>query len=353
MKKRDIEGPSMTRFSSSAHGWSVLFGVLLSTGFIVLLIHQVDLAKSWAVLARIDFRLTLIPTFITFGTLALRPWRWQEIFPDDHRPSFWCCFRALAIANGANNFLPARAGDLLRCFLITGDHTLTGASVAIATLGLEKIFDGMVLSLLVLPAMLFIMPPEWLTRIGVISLFVFSGAVTAILFLHFASSWVVGAIRSFCRTVRLVSVGDKLVPLIVCYSKGLMVVRSPLRMASLAALTIVIWVADAALTWSLASTLGSSISFPAAILVSAVLGLGLAIPAAPGFIGTYEFFAVAGLNLAGLKPEAALAVALLMHAWSFLATSILGLVGIATENVARAAGEPPFSWTLGSYSWRK
>jgi hypothetical protein len=60
---------------------SLLLGILASLSFGLLLIYQVDVEKSWEVLGRIDFRLMLTPTPITFVLFALRPWRWQQMFP--------------------------------------------------------------------------------------------------------------------------------------------------------------------------------------------------------------------------------------------------------------------------------
>jgi hypothetical protein len=100
-------------------------------------------------------------------------------------------------------------------------------------------------------------------------------------------------------------------------------------MTKLVLLTILVWVGDAALIWGIALVLDLSLSLPSAVFVSAVLGLGLMIPAAPGFIGTYEFFSVAALRASGIGSESALALAVVMHAWVFLATIILGFIGLS------------------------
>lgn len=323
----------MMLLTNRAYLRSFLLGLLVSASFVVLLIHQVDVGKSWETVARIDFRLLLTPMLITIGLLALRPWRWQQMFPKSQRPTFWSSFTVFGIAILANNLFPARAGDVLRCFLITREHTLTGASLALATLGLEKVFDGMTLLLVVLSTVIFVSSPDWLARMGLFSSLVFGGAVAVLLLLHFRSVWLIEAIRPLFRAVRLVALGERVVILLACFGEGLTVISSPFRLAGLILLTMVIWLGEATVISALGSTLNIAISFPAAILVSAVLGLGLALPAAPAFIGTYEFFTVAGLSLTGVKTEPALALALVMHAWSILATSLLGLIGIATGNL--------------------
>lgn len=221
--------------------------------------------------------------------------------------------------------------------------TVRGASLALATVGLEKGLDGMAALLVVLTALFFVSSTEWLAEIGLAASLLFGGAVIMFLFLHFRSIWFIASIRSLLRRLHLPALGEKVALLLACFSDGLDVVGSPFRFASVAALTGLIWAGEAALVLTLGLSLNISLSFPAAMLVTAVIGLGLALPAAPGAFGTYEFFAVAGLSLVGIKSETALALALLMHAWIFVTTSILGLVSFGLGNAALFSGNSCYS----------
>jgi hypothetical protein len=69
------------------------------------------------------------------------------------------------------------------------------------------------------------------------------------------------------------------------------------------------------------------------MVVSGILGLGLMIPAAPGYIGTYEFFSVAALSLFGVEKENAFAFTLLLHGWVFLTVTGLGLVSLTISGI--------------------
>jgi uncharacterized protein (TIRG00374 family) len=334
-------------FITSANVRSLLLGLLVSVSFGVLLIYQVDVEKSWEILGRIDLRLMHTPLLITGGLFALRPWRWQQMFPNTHRPSFRSSFRVFGIAIMANNLFPARGGDVLRCFLITREHKSVSASLALATLGLEKVFDGMTLLLVVLSTVIFVSSPDWLARMGLLSSLFFGSAVAALLLLHFRSVWLIARIRPLFRAVRLVALGERIVTLLASFVEGLTVMTSPLRLLGLLLATLVIWLGEAIRISALGLAMNIDISFPAAILVSAVLGLGLALPAGPGFVGTFEFFAVAGLSLTGVEADSALALALVIHAWSFLGTSIFGLIGIATARLSRADRNSLISVTAG------
>ncbi len=322
---------------------SLVLGLAISIGFLVLLVNQVDVRKSWNVLAGIDFRLMLLSALITFATLGLRPRRWQSIFPNSNRPTFWSSFRVFSIGTVANNVFPARAGDILRCFLISRERTLSGASLALATVGLEKVLDGMAALLVVLAAVFFVHSTELLTGMSLVSSCLFGGAIVMFIFLRFRSKRLIALIRSLFQRLHLPALGEKAALLLACFSDGLDVVGSPFRLASAAALTGLIWVGEGALVLTLGLSLSIALSFPAAMLVTAVIGLGLVLPAAPGAFGTYEFFAVTGLSLVGIKSEAALALALLIHAWIFITTSILGLISFGLGNAALFSGNSCYS----------
>jgi len=49
------------------------------------------------------------------------------------------------------------------------------------------------------------------------------------------------------------------------------------------------------------------------------------LPAAPGYVGTFEYFTVLGLALFGIGQEAALAYALLAHIFQLIPVSAVGL----------------------------
>jgi uncharacterized membrane protein YbhN (UPF0104 family) len=76
------------------------------------------------------------------------------------------------------------------------------------------------------------------------------------------------------------------------------------------------------------------------------------IPAAPGYIGTYEVFTISALGLFGATREEALALALVMHAWVLVVTTGLGVASLGSSGLgfsrlvslagpAHPAGESP------------
>jgi len=67
-------------------------------------------------------------------------------------------------------------------------------------------------------------------------------------------------------------------------------------------------------------------------LVFVIVLFGVAVPSAPGFVGTFHGFCVAGLSLvAGIEPTQAAAYATLLHGSQWLMTIAIGLGCLLTD----------------------
>jgi hypothetical protein len=70
---------------------------------------------------------------------------------------------------------------------------------------------------------------------------------------------------------------------------------------------------------------GLDLPWYAPFLVAAVTSLGTALPSAPGFVGTYHYFAALGISFLGVDPSVAASFAIVAHAMAFLPFTLLGL----------------------------
>jgi hypothetical protein len=107
-------------------------------------------------------------------------------------------------------------------------------------------------------------------------------------------------------------------------------------MLSLFLLTAAIWITEAVLIWGLAGALELGTSLRSAVVASAILGLGLMIPAAPGGLGTYELFGTEAFKLTGITASGALALTLVIHAWVYVANITAGVCLLAVKGMSLA-----------------
>jgi uncharacterized protein (TIRG00374 family) len=124
--------------------------------------------------------------------------------------------------------------------------------------------------------------------------------------------------------------------LLTSFAEGLDAVSSAGQMLTLMLMTATIWTTEAATIWGMAQALGLAVSLKSAVVASAILGLGLMIPAAPGGLGTYELFGTEAFKLAGIAASAALALTVVIHAWVFVANIAVGICLLAVKGISLA-----------------
>jgi len=311
-------------------------GVLIGLGCIAILLRQVDLKQSWHALGRLNGPFLLIPLAVFFVNLPLRAWRWQLIFPSSSRPGIGACLTVLGIGNMANFLLPGRAGDLARCVLVGRAGSLTESSRTLATLAVEKVLDGLALVGMVLFAVWALHPPHWVLDLLRVSILIFGGALVLLVALRYRTRALIDSVRRAFRIVHLSSLEEKFDGLLTSFADGLSAVSSSGQMLTLLLMTAAIWSTEAGTIWGLARALGLAVSIKSAVVASAVLGLGLMIPAAPGGLGTYELFGTEAFKLAGIAASSALALTVVIHAWVFVANIVAGMCLLAVKGISLA-----------------
>jgi uncharacterized protein (TIRG00374 family) len=315
---------------------SGIIGMLIGLACVALLLRQVDLKQSWNALGRLNGPLLLIPIAVFLLNLPLRAWRWRLIFPASSRPAFSSCFTVLGIGNMANFLLPGRAGDLARCALVGQSPSLDESSRTLATLAVEKVLDGLALVAMVLFSVWALHPPPWVVQLVRVASLVFGFALLLLVVIPLRARVLVEWVRSGARQVRMLSFEAKFDGLLTSFADGLTAITSFGQMLYLLLLTAAVWTTEVALIWGLAGAMGVPITLRSAAVASAVLGLGLMIPAAPGGLGTYELFGTEAFKLAGVAASGALALTVVIHAWVFVANVAIGIVLLALKGLSLA-----------------
>src|SRR5215207_11573094 len=108
--------------------------------------------------------------------------------------------------------------------------------------------------------------------------------------------------------------------------------------AGSAVLSLVVWCIEwcayilVASAFSLGLTTAQLAAACAFLLV--VVNLGIMLPAAPGYVGTFQFFAVSSLAVWGIPREPALAVAIVAHLAQYILVTAIGLAFVGREHVS-------------------
>lgn len=267
--------------------------------------------------------------------LLLRAMRWRVLLEAEGAVSMATSFWATSAGYFGNNFLPARAGELVRTFMISAGSKLSKTFVLTTALS-ERVADAIVLVTISAGVLLTMdsSRPGWLgdaaRPFAALGLF----GVAAIALLPKLSRVWHGLLRRAPVPERFRS---KLEHVLDHVLMGIRSFHDRKRLAWFVGFTIVIWLLDATGTVLGGEALGVPISFPMAFLLISGLGLGSALPSTPGYIGIYQFVAVSVLTPFGITRTDAIAYILFAQAVQYLLISAWGLAGIAQYKKIKAA----------------
>ncbi len=280
---------------------------------------------------------------LSSGALFLRALRWRILLRAEADIGARAAFWATAAGYFGNNFLPARAGELVRTFMISSRSGLSKTYVLTTALS-ERVADAV--ALVVISALVLLTlraQPGWLAHASKPFAVLGLCGVVAIA--------VLPRLHRLGKTIlqRLPLPEGLRAKLIVALEHSLRGIRAfhdPRRLLGFLGLTIVIWCGDAVGAVIAAKALSLSMALPVAFLLIAGLGLGSALPSTPGYVGIYQFVAVSVLTPFGFTRTDAIAYILLVQALTYLVIGCWGAIGfwqyrrMAPHNITLAGLAP-------------
>ena len=120
--------------------WQFWLGVAVSVVFLWLALRGLDLALFWDALKHADYVWLIPGVLVYFGAVWARSWRWHYLLRNIKVVPVRELFPAVTIGYMGNNIYPARAGELLRAYVLKKDEGVS-MSASVATIVVERIFD--------------------------------------------------------------------------------------------------------------------------------------------------------------------------------------------------------------------
>ncbi|MFN8534992.1 MAG: lysylphosphatidylglycerol synthase transmembrane domain-containing protein [Dehalococcoidia bacterium] len=281
-----------------------------------------NVGRLWQALAQADY-IWLIPAVaIFFVGVWLRAVRWGLLLRPIAAVPAIRLFPVIVLGFAANNVLPARAGELVRVHELFRREGIS-RSASLATILIERTFDGLTLLLLLGVVSLFVPLADWF------GLMLRAGAVIFLVLVVIVTVLALGGRQSRTVAHALVrrlpgSIGGRIEGLLDLFLAGLAGVRSPGLLGLVALTSLAAWVVESGVY--LCVMFAFSIDVPAyvALLVTSTANLAITLPSSQGGIGPFEFFAAQTLIAFGVPNTTATAYALVAHAAVLLPVIPLG-----------------------------
>ncbi|HEY7648781.1 MAG TPA: lysylphosphatidylglycerol synthase transmembrane domain-containing protein [Methylomirabilota bacterium] len=304
-------------------------GVAISLALLASLLWTVDLKEVWRQIQETAWGWTLVSAALAPIGLWIRARRWRYLFPPRSEPP--ALVPAMMIGYMVNNILPLRAGEIVRVYVVARRWG-RGFWTALATLVVERVLDSLVL-VLILGVLIFLIPvPATLRWAATILVAIDVIAVAMLSVLAVAPDAGERVLRRATR--RWPGLGDRGLRVFRRFVDGLDGIRAPGHLLPLALWTVVVWLAPAAAAWVMFRAMHLDLSWLAAWTVLAFVGVGISIPAAPGYVGVFHYAAVLALQIFDVPRPAALGYALVFHASTVLTITVVGWVFLLREHLS-------------------
>jgi uncharacterized protein (TIRG00374 family) len=230
-----------------------------------------------------------------------RAWRWNNLLaPIGVRLPGMRLLAISSVGFMAILALPARLGEFVRPALIRQKGTVS-ASAALGTVAVERIVDGLLVSLFVFGALFALRgpgAPDWMMPTAWAALGVFAAATV---FLACALRWPERAVRvavAMTLARRLAPrFADKLEEKLHQMIRGFFVLKDARNLALFVAWTVAYWIANGLSLWVLARGFGLELPLMAAFATMGLVAVGITLPNSPGLTGQYQYFTGLGLSL--------------------------------------------------------
>jgi uncharacterized protein (TIRG00374 family) len=302
--------------------------------------RDVNLADVWSETRRANPWLLIAAVVITGLTYALRAWRWQSLLAPIGPTHFGTAFRTTVIGFAMSFILPARAGELIRPYLLARQEGLQ-PTAAFATIILERLLD-LATVLLLFGLFVFTVPAGVVTGDAEKLAYVkFWGGVAAaaavgclaVLFALAGHPERLGRAAGRVERVLPARVARLVAHLVETFALGLAVMRQPAQLAVALLQSFPIWLSIAAGIWLTSQAFSITFPYSGSFLVMTLLVVGVAVPT-PGQIGGFHAaYQIAVQTFFGASDDRAVGAAIVLHAVSFIPVTVLGVIFMAREGL--------------------
>jgi uncharacterized protein (TIRG00374 family) len=265
----------------------------------------------------------LVPALaLYFAGVGVRAVRWRRLLLPVAGLPRGRLSPVVVIGYMANDVLPARLGEVVRCYVLRrreGVPTSTG----LGTVLLERVMDGITMLAFMAVALPLLPFSEALYRLlaGAAAVFGTGAAVLVLLATRPAL-----AARVAEATTRSLPAGPRarLRGFALAFFGGLAALGGAGATLQVFLLSCAAWLLEAGIYLVLMFAFPMVPSLPLALLTTAVVSPGTVLPSSPGYVGVFDFLGRSVLGRFGVPAAEALASVLVVHAALVLPVTLLG-----------------------------
>lgn len=320
--------------------WQFWLGLLISAALLWLALRNLKLAEAWSAMQSANYWWLLPGVAVYFVGVWARAWRWHYLLKPLKAISTNKMFPIVTIGYMGNNIYPARAGELLRAYILRRQEGVR-VSASLATILIERIFDGVVMLMFV------IFNLNGLAHLTGASGFVgsiqavavwgtaaFAVALGVFLLMAMFPHQSLGLYHRLGAPLIPARFREKVTAMLVSFWTGLESLRSPANILMVFLTSVVIWLLETGKYWFVMHAFNFEVSFFALMLMNGIVNLATTIPSAPGYVGTFDAPGIAVLSAYGVPLGVATSYTLVLHVALWVPVTLVGAYFMARAGLS-------------------
>ena len=335
-------------------GWKGALGILLSVVCLYFAFRNVRFADAYRAVRDANYALMILAVIAATGMFALRALRWRTILdPVAPKLPFGPLWRSIAMGQMMTNILPARTGEIVRPYALTREVPSVPFAMSLASIAVDRVFDAIVVLLLLglsmlspgLPSSLSIMGRDVTTTQMVRFLGVAPIVLLVVLYaLVFFPDRLIKLFEAFARPVSR-TLEEKGSEMLRRFADGLSVLRNPGHFIAVFLWTLAHWLLQPLAFWLAMRAFGISAPIQSTLFVQGVIVVAVALIPSPGFFGVFEAAGAAALAAYGVESTLGTTRALAFHVTTFIPITLLGAyyfarAGLSLGEIGGASKDP-------------
>ncbi len=318
--------------------WMFWLGLVISAVFLYLAFREINYQDLWAALGSIRLWWLIPGLAIYFTGVLVRAWRWRYLLKPLKPIALTTLFPIINIGYMGNNVFPLRMGEVLRAVVLKRREDIS-ISASLATIVVERIFDAVVVVgfvLLNLGQLTTVSAGGGLAQLGSLATWavvVFLAGLGIFILIAMFPKPALSVIHRVIAAILPNRWQESATHIADRFLDGLMSLRSPKDAFMILFTSVLIWLLETGLYWSVEQALGLGLNFGQLMLLNGAVNLVLLIPAAPGGLGTFDAAGRAMLEAYGIAAEPALGYTLVLRIVLWVPITVIGAIYFLREGL--------------------
>jgi len=312
---------------------AILLGLGSSLVFLYLAFRRIDLHGVGDALLHSDWwPWYVMAPFIYYSGHIARGQRCRVILEPHCDISLMTGINCTIIGYAANNLLPARMGEVVRAYVL-GRRANVSVSLALAVTFLERIFDGLSITLILVIAGHFAPLPDWGKHVVSVALIVFAGASVAVALLT-AARPLVRRIAATVTSILPEGIAHRLLGILDRAFGATDCLRSPHILLMVLLLSMAAWLCEGTMFLTVLPAFRLPMNPLWAAMALSISNLATLVPSSPGYIGPFHYFCMQAIRMFGVPQETALGYAIMVHLLFYIPVTIYGMAALAYYGIS-------------------